>query len=106
MTLPVFLPNLMTTKAIEKKIVPILKRQGVIKAAIFGSAARGKMRKKSDIDLLLKISKDKTFFDLLNLKLELEDELKRKVDIVEYEAINPLIKKEVLKEQIKIYEKR
>lgn len=92
----------MTTEAIKKKIVPILKRQGVIKAAVFGSFARGEETKKSDIDFLMKIAKDKTLFDLIKLKLELEEKLGRNVDIVEYDAIHPLIKKAVLKEQQKI----
>lgn len=96
----------MTTEAIKKKIWPILKRQGVIKAAVFGSAARGEMTKKSDIDLLLKVSKRKTLFDLIELKLELEEKLGRTVDIVEYDAIHPLIKGAVLKEQKMIYEKK
>lgn len=92
----------MTVETIKKKIVPILKRQGVTKAAVFGSFARGEERKNSDVDLLLKIEKDKTFFDLINLKFTLEDKLGRKVDIIEYAAIHPLIKKEVLREQQKI----
>lgn len=96
----------MTVEVIKRKITPILKRQGVLKAAVFGSAARGEETKNSDIDFLMKIAKNKTFFDLIKLKLELEDKLGRKVDIVEYEAINPLIKKEVLMEQKKIYEKK
>ncbi len=96
----------MTTEIIKKKIVPILKRRGVLKAAVFGSAARGKMTKKSDVDLLLEISQNKTLFDIIKLKLELEEKLKRSVDIVEYSAIHPLIKNQVLKEQKNIYEKR
>jgi len=96
----------MTVESIKKKIVPILKRQGVLKAAVFGSAARGEMNKHSDIDLLLKISNSKTFFDLINLKLELEEKLGHSVDIVEYGAIHPLIKSSVLKQQKKIYEKK
>lgn len=89
----------MTTETIKNKILPILKRQGVLKAAVFGSFARGEERKNSDIDLLLKISKNKTLFDLIRLKLELEKKLGRNVDIVEYDAIRPLIKEEVLREQ-------
>lgn len=89
----------MTTAIIKNKILPILKRQGFLKAAIFGSFARGEMTKNSDVDFLMKIKKNKTFFDLIKLKLELEDKLGRKVDIVEYDAINPIIKKEVLREQ-------
>ena len=96
----------MEIKTIKKEITPILRRQGVLKAAVFGSAARGEMKKNSDIDLLLKISKEKTFFDLVKLKLELEEKLGRCVDIVEYDALHPLIKKDVLREQTKIYEKK
>ena len=96
----------MTMQAIKRKILPILKRQGVLRAAVFGSFARGEETKNSDIDFLMEIAKNKTFFDLVGLKIEMEDKLGRKVDIVEYEAINPLIKKEVLKEQKKIYEKK
>lgn len=62
----------MTMEAIKKKVVPILKRQGVIKAAVFGSFARGEETKNSDIDFLMKITKNKTLFDLIQLKLELE----------------------------------
>lgn len=92
----------MTTGAIKKKILPILKRQGVIRAAVFGSFARGEETKNSDIDFLMEIAKNKTFLDLVGLKLEMEDELGRKVDIVEYGSIHPLIKEDVLKEQKKI----
>ena len=92
----------MTTEAIKKKILPILKRQGVIRAAVFGSFARGEMKKSSDVDILVKLRKDKTLLDLVGLQLELQDKLGRKVDVVEYGALHPLIKNIVLKEQKKI----
>src|SRR3989344_1787884 len=44
----------MSIKEIKNKINPILKRNGVAKAAIFGSYARGDQTKKSDIDILIK----------------------------------------------------
>ena len=94
----------MTTQAIKNKILPILKRQGVIRAAVFGSAARGEMTKKSDIDLLVKLGKNKTLLDLVGLKLELEDKLGRNVDIVSYGGIHPLLKDIILKDQQIIYE--
>lgn len=89
-------------QAIKKKILPILKRQGVIKAAVFGSFARKEGGKNSDVDILVKLKKNKTLFDLIELQLELEDRLDRKVDVVEYGALHPLIKNSVLKEQKKI----
>ncbi|MEW5907780.1 MAG: nucleotidyltransferase family protein [Patescibacteria group bacterium] len=96
----------MTIQAIKKKIVPVLKRQGVTKAALFGSCARGETKKRSDIDLLVKLKKGKSLFDFVGLKLELEDKLGKKVDLVEYTAIKPLLKDYILKDEKIIYEKK
>jgi predicted nucleotidyltransferase len=89
-------------KEIEKTIIPILKRNGVVRAGIFGSFVRGEARKKSDIDILIKFKGRKSLLDLVGLKLELEEKLGRKVDIVEYSAIHPLIRDKVLKEQVRV----
>lgn len=85
---------------IRKKISPILKRYGILRASIFGSAARGEARKDSDIDLLVELGSDKSLLDLIELKLELEKTLSRKVDIVEYSGIHPLLKDRIMKEQV------
>lgn len=96
----------MTIAMIKKKIVPILKQQGVLKAAVFGSAARGEMKKSSDIDILVKLAKNKTLLDFVGLKLDLEDELGMDVDVVSYGGIHPLLKNIILKEQKIIYENK
>ena len=96
----------MTTLTIKNKIIPILKRQGVLKAAIFGSFARGEETKNSDLDLLVKMPKSKTFLDMADLKVELEDKLGREVDLVEYDAIRPLIKDQILRDKKEIYKKK
>ena len=96
----------MTTQTIKKKILPILKRQGVIRAAVFGSFARGEMTKNSDIDILVKLAKNKSLLDLVGLKLELEDKLGRDVDVISYGGIHPLLKSIILKEQQIIYESK
>lgn len=96
----------MNQNSIKKQILPILIRQGVTKAALFGSAARGEMRKNSDIDLLVSIKKKKTLLDFVDLKLELEKKLERKVDIVEYGAIKPNLKDFILGEQMVIYDQK
>ena len=91
---------------IRAKIIPTLKNQGVLKAALFGSVVRGEAKKSSDIDLLVELDDSKTLLDLVGLKLELENTLKRKVDVLTYDAIHPLLKKIILNEQQIIYEKR
>ncbi|MFH0739773.1 MAG: nucleotidyltransferase family protein [bacterium] len=92
----------MTVQEVKKQILPILKRQNVIKAAVFGSVARNEATKKSDIDLLVKLPKKASLLDFIGLKLDLEEKLSRKVDLVEYEALHPLLKERILAEQISI----
>jgi predicted nucleotidyltransferase len=87
---------------IKQKALPVLKEADVTKAALFGSYARGDNKKDSDIDILIDFPRGKTLLDLIGLKNDLEVALKKKVDIVEYEGIHPLIKNSVLKYQYPI----
>jgi len=87
---------------LKKKSIPILKRYGVRRAAVFGSFARKQMRKSSDIDILVDIQKDISLLDFVGLKLEIEEALGKKVDLVEYNTIKPLIKERVIGEQLMI----
>ncbi|MCX6789418.1 MAG: nucleotidyltransferase family protein [Candidatus Gribaldobacteria bacterium] len=98
----------MSKQEIAKKIIPILKKQGVKKAALFGSQARGEATKKSDVDLLVEFNKNKEpgLFGFVGFKLELEEKLRRKVDLLTYNAIHPLLRNTILKDQKIIYEKR
>ena len=57
---------------IKKQIIPILKQKDVIRAGVFGSYARGDVKSKSDIDILVKFKCKKSLFDLARLELDLE----------------------------------
>jgi uncharacterized protein len=85
-------------------IIPILKKHGVKKSSIFGSFARGEEKENSDIDILVELKKGKTLLDLLRLERQLEKKLGRRVDLLTYNSINHLVKKELLKDEIKIYD--
>ena len=74
----------------------------MVEAGIFGSAARGSQKKRSDIDMLIRFKGRKSLFDLVGLKHELEDALHKRVDLVTYKSLHPLIKETVLKEEVKI----
>ncbi|VVB61119.1 Nucleotidyltransferase domain protein [uncultured archaeon] len=87
---------------IKKVIVPILKRNDVVRAGIFGSYARGEAKKSSDIDILIQFKGKKSLFDLVRLEMYLEKKLGRKVDVVEYSTIHPLLKKQILEEEVKV----
>ena len=88
-------------KKIKYKIIEILKQHNIKKAGIFGSYARGDYKKNSDIDILVQPPKGMGL-EFIGVQLELEDKLKKKVDLVTYKGIHPLIKKQVLEEEIKI----
>ena len=92
----------MSIEEIKQKILPILKEHNIKKAGLFGSCVRGEMRKDSDIDVLVEIEDDISLLDFVGIKLEIEEALKRKVDLVEYSTIKPLLKEKIIKEQVGI----
>ena len=95
----------MTVQEIKEKIVSDLIKQGVIKAAVFGSTARNEAKKESDIDILVDFQDKKSLLDIVRLQFILEDKLGKKIDILTYGSINPLLKDIILKDEKIIYEK-
>ena len=87
---------------IKRAIIPILKSNGVVKAGLFGSYARGDAKKTSDVDILIQFNGRKSLFDLVRLEMYLEKKLGRKVDLVEYSTIHPLLKKQILEEEVRV----
>ena len=85
---------------IKQKILPILQRYGVKRVGLFGSCVRGEIREDSDIDILVEIEKDISLLDFVGLKLEIEEALGKKVDLVEYNTIKPLLREKILSEQV------
>lgn len=69
------------------------------KAAFFGSIVRNELRDDSDLDLLIEFEGDKSLLNLVDLKIELEECLNRKVDVVTYNSLHPLLKERILDEQ-------
>jgi len=87
---------------LKKQILPTLKSHDVVRAAVFGSYARGEENLKSDLDVLVKFKGSKSLLDLVGLELDLKDKLKIDVDVLTYGSINHLIKDRVLSEQVRI----
>jgi predicted nucleotidyltransferase len=96
----------MTIQLIKKRILPILKRKGITKAAVFGSFATGTGKKTSDLDLLVKFKRTASLLEIAHLKRTLEESIGRKVDLLTYGGISPRLKKIILGEQKIIYEKK
>lgn len=91
-----------TIESLKRKIIPILKKNHVVKAGIFGSYATGEAKKKSDLDILVEIKKNISLLDLIGIELTLKERLNKKVDLIEYNSIHPLLKYRILKEEVRI----
>jgi hypothetical protein len=89
----------MELEEIKDKIIPVLRRYDVRKASVFGSFVRGEESEGSDIDILVEFKGEKSLLDLVGLKIELEGVLGRKVDVLTYNSLHPLLKDRILKEQ-------
>lgn len=98
-----------TKKAINmRKLIDICKKNGIAYLAIFGSYARGDFSKKSDLDLLVRFSKEIddeiSLLDLVGIEQELSEQLNVKVDLLTEEAISPYIKKYIMGDLKVVYD--
>ena len=107
-----------TIEEIKDLIYHIFKKYGIEKAYIFGSYARGEANKESDVDIMIKKGNIKTLLQLSALAYEIEQILKKQVDIVieetytddiQYDSENIKLAKnifydEVKKERLNIYD--
>ncbi len=79
------------------------KRYGVQRLAVFGSFARGKPNRRSDLDLLVEFDdRPLTLLQFIALEGELSDLLGIKVDLVEKQALKPRIGLRILEELIPV----
>ncbi len=89
-------------RAAREKALEILQKNGIKRVAFFGSIVRGEMTDESNIDILIEFEGRKSLIDLAGLKLDLEDALKRRVDLLTYRSLHPMLKDGILAEQVPI----
>ncbi|MCK5216821.1 MAG: nucleotidyltransferase family protein [Methanosarcinales archaeon] len=74
---------------LEENII-IIKKFGVRRIGLFGSAVRGELTKESDVDLLVEFEEEcENFSNLINLYFFLQNLLHRKIDLVTTDSISP-----------------
>jgi predicted nucleotidyltransferase len=69
------------------RLITVLRQQGVRRAGVFGSFARGEQTPTSDVDLLIEPDAEATLFTLARLEMALEDILGRPVDLITFNAL-------------------
>lgn len=76
----------------RRGILRLAARHGAHHLRLFGSAVRGEDTERSDIDFLVAMRKNRSLFDLVNLSLDLEALLGRKVDVVTERGLSPYLR--------------
>lgn len=92
----------MTISEISQKTLPVLRKYGVLSASVVGSVARGQQTSKSDIDIVIDVIQPISLLTFARIKLELEEILQTKVDLIERSAIKPRIRKYLLQDEIRL----
>ena len=95
-------PAMPTVEEIKRRALPVLARYRARRAGLFGSVARAEADEGSDVDMLVELDRSLNLFDFVGLKQDLEEALGRKVDLVEYHTLKPLIREQVLQEEVPI----
>jgi predicted nucleotidyltransferase len=76
-----------------------LRRVGVRRIGLFGSAVRGEAREDSDLDFVVEL--ERVSFDAyMDLKFHLEDRFKKNVDLVLSHSIKPALRQRILGETV------
>jgi predicted nucleotidyltransferase len=89
----------------KAEIAAICRRHKVSELALFGSAAKGGLRRDSDLDFLVEFAPD-TPIGLLEfgkLQAELEAALQRRVDLVSKRGLKPSLRESVLQQAQPVY---
>ncbi len=87
---------------IRKLVLPILHKYGINFVSIVGSVARGENKAGSDLDIVVEITEKISLLTFSKIKIELEETLNKKVDLIERAAIKPSLRKYLLKDEINI----
>jgi predicted nucleotidyltransferase len=86
------------------KIREYFKDKPVLKAYLFGSFARGEANQGSDIDILVELDYSKPIgLEFVQMQLDLQDLLNRKVDLISEKAVSKYIKPYIDKDKVMIY---
>ena len=82
-----------------------LKAMGATALYLFGSTVRDEAREASDIDLFIDYDSASRFslIDLVGIKLYLEEELQRNVDVTTRDSLHPLLRDSIQQSALRIF---
>jgi len=90
-------------KKIRETIVAILTKYDAGRIAIFGSYARREAGPKSDINILVRFSRPKSFFQLVRIEDEIEESIHMKSILLPKKAVSPYLAGSIRRDEVVIY---
>jgi predicted nucleotidyltransferase len=95
------------TEAIAKLqgYAPAIKARGATSLYLFGSTARDEAQAASDLDLFIDYDPASKFnaFDLVGIKLFLEDELRTPVDVATRDGLHPRLRDSIEQSAVRVF---
>ena len=87
-------------RQMRTEIMEIAHRHGASRVRIFGSVARGEETAESDVDILVNTGANVSSWFPAGLKIDLENLLERKVEIVTEKGLSPLLRDRIMAEAV------
>ncbi len=88
---------------ISKKIKPVAKKYNLMYVWVFGSYVKNKQKKNSDIDIIVRTEDVAEGFKIAEVKLALEEVLKKEVDIITTGSIKGSLLEDEELEEVLVY---
>lgn len=95
---------MLSIEDIKKGVAPICRKYGVEKAFLFGSYARGEADNESDVDLRIEKGAIRNLFQICGFRMDIMEALGKEVDVVSVMPKNDEFRKNLLREEILLYE--
>ncbi|AWN49657.1 DNA polymerase III subunit beta [Methylobacterium terrae] len=82
-----------------------VRAMGATALYLFGSTVRNEARPDSDLDLFIDYDPESCFngFDLVGIKLFLEDQLGRAVDVTTRDSLHPRLRERIERSAVKVF---
>lgn len=84
----------------REEILRIARAHGATDVRVFGSVARGEDGRRSDLDLLVDLEPQRSLFDIVAIKQDIEDLLGRRVDVLTEDGLSRYIRDQVVREAV------
>ena len=94
-----------TIEEIKHNLTPVFQKYEVLKVYLFGSYAKGEAKSYSDVNLLIKTDGVMELEQFYEFMRDMHHALHIRIDVTFQEYINPILKENIKKEAILLYEK-